>query len=52
MIKMELANTDLEKIIYNKLILNYFQKYIMLLLMIQVLYNLKKKKIYHFDIKP
>ena len=30
MIKMELANTDLEKIIINKYILKYFYKYIML----------------------
>ena len=30
MIKMELANTDLENIIINKLLLNYFYKYFML----------------------
>ena len=30
MIKMELANTDLENIIKKKFILNYFSKYIML----------------------
>ena len=30
MIKMELANTDLENLIINKYILNYFYKYIML----------------------
>ena len=30
MIKMELANTDLENIIKKKFILNYFYKYIML----------------------
>ena len=31
MIKLELANTDLEKLIEKKLVLNYFQKFIMLI---------------------
>ena len=34
MIKIEIANIDLEKLILIKLILNYFFKYIMLLLII------------------
>ena len=51
-IKMEIADTDLEKIIQKHLVSSLAIKLDMLKQMIKVLYCLKTKKINHLDIKP
>ena len=50
MIKMEIANLDLEKLISRNLTLT--EKRDLLLQMLTALYSLKIKKINHLDIKP
>ena len=49
---MEIAETDLEKLIINKINFNFSEQYELFRESINVLVKLKEKKLSHLDIKP